>query len=129
MPLKPRERYFISEQFKKVLSFSSFSLIFSILLKFNELNLTMVLECLATLALINLMGFEYFLLIKKIVIRREKVNTIFLNYLLMTPIISIVIIPEFLIRKGISSHIFYMLIVCAIFLIYLKEQRNVQRNV
>jgi len=48
---------------------------------------------------------------------------------LMTPIISIVIIPEFLIRKGISSHIFYMLIVCAIFLIYLKEQRNVQRNV
>jgi len=125
MPLKPRERYFISEQFKKVLSFSSFSLIFSILLKFSELNLTIVLECLATISLINLMGFEYFLLVKKIVIRREKVNTKFLEYLLMIPITSIVIIPEFLSRKGISSHIFYMLIVCATFLIYLKEQRNV----
>ena len=125
MPLKPRERYFISEQFKKVLSFSSFSLIFSILLKFSELNLTMVLECLATISLINLMGFEYFLLVKKIVIRREKVNTKFLEYLLMIPITSIVIIPEFLTREGISSHIFYMLIVCATFLIYLKEQRNV----
>jgi len=125
MPIKPRERYFISEQFKKVLSFSSFSLIFSILLKFSELNLTMVLECLATISLINLMGFEYFLLVKKIVIRRKKVNTRFLEYLLMTSITSIVIIPEFLTRKGISSHIFYMLIVCATFLIYLKEQRNV----